>query len=70
MSGVQAGAIDVLTRPEARHRRERIARMRERIRQRRRERARRAHALRSRGSRATYVPGSEHSQMLRGPKGF
>jgi PleD family two-component response regulator len=70
MSGVQAGAIDVLTRPEARHRRERIARMRERIRQRRRERARRAHELRTSGPRAPFVSGSEHTHMLLGPKGF
>jgi hypothetical protein len=69
MSDVHAG-IGVLAVPEARHRREKIARMRERIRQRRRERARRAHALQSSGSHATYVPGSEHSQMLRSPKGF
>jgi hypothetical protein len=70
MSGVQAGMIGILTAPEARHRRERIARIRERIRQRRRERARRTHALRASGAPTSHVAGSEHTHLVRRPRGL
>jgi hypothetical protein len=42
-----------------------LAALRERIRQRSEERARRAHALRANGVAASYVPGSEHTHLLR-----
>jgi len=46
-----------------------LARLREGIRSRRLERARRAHALRASGPHAPYVPGSEHTHLLR-QRGF
>jgi hypothetical protein len=63
-----AGTI-VVGRGPTRSRRRRIAGLRERLRQRRIDRAARAHSLRVNGARAPFVPGSEHTHMLR-TKGF
>jgi hypothetical protein len=48
----------------------RLAAIREGLRRRREEQARRAHALRTNGAGASYIPGSEHSHILPRPKGF
>jgi hypothetical protein len=63
-----AGSITIGT-TATRPRRRRFAELRLRIRQRRLERAARAHSLRVSGARAPFVPGSEHTHMLR-TKGF
>jgi len=65
-----AGTIEIRSGYADKRRPSRLALLREGIRRRRRERARRAHALRESGIHAPYVPGSEHTHMLRRGKGF
>jgi hypothetical protein len=60
-------ATEYRTKPQ---RPSRLAAFREGIRQRREERARRAHALRANGAGSSYVPGSEHTHVMRRPRGF
>jgi hypothetical protein len=47
-----------------------LTQLRESLRQRREERARRAHTMRMNGSQASFVPGSEHTHVLRRRRGF
>ena len=61
--GIPTGRTKERARPRG------LTRLREGIRSRRLERARRAHALRASRPRAPYVPGSEHTHLLR-QRGF
>jgi hypothetical protein len=65
-----AGTIGIRTGTARRQRRPRLTAFIDGIRRRRQERARRAHALRTNRGGAPFVPGSEHTQLLRRPKGF
>jgi hypothetical protein len=65
-----AGTIGIRTGNTRKPQVSRLSLVREGIRQRRHERARRAHALRMNGARASFIPGSEHTHMLPGGKGF
>jgi CCAAT-binding transcription factor (CBF-B/NF-YA) subunit B len=48
----------------------RLAQIRDGISKRRQQRARRAYAMRMNGSRPSFVAGSEHTHLLRRPRGF
>jgi hypothetical protein len=65
-----SGTIGIRTGYARKQRRIRLTAFVDGVRRRRQERARRAHALRVNGAGASFVPGSEHTHVLRGPKGF
>jgi hypothetical protein len=65
-----AGTIGVRTRPQRSSRTGWLARLMLRARQQRLEHARRAHALRESAGPLGSVQGSEHSHLLRRPRGF
>jgi hypothetical protein len=64
-----AGTISIGTGKATRHRRHLLAELRQVIRRKRLDRAQRAYSLRVSGARPPFVPGSEHTHMLR-QRGF
>jgi hypothetical protein len=65
-----AGTIGIRTRRRRRPRTEWLTQLMLRVREQRMERARRAHAMRETSAGLTSVQGSEHSHLLRRPRGF
>jgi hypothetical protein len=64
-----AGTISIGARKERDRRPRPLAQLRERMRQRRLQRAERAYSMRTNGSGARSIPGSEHAHLVR-RKGF
>lgn len=65
-----AGTIGIRTGYARRPRASRLAQIRQAIRDRRQERAQRAYALRMSAQQVSFVPGSEHTHLMRRPRGF
>jgi hypothetical protein len=65
-----AGTIAITTGQTGRPRRRRLAELAAAIRTRRIERAERAYSLRANGARVQSVAGSEHTHLMRLPRGF
>lgn len=66
----RAGTIGIRTGYAKRQRRVHLSALVDGLRRRREERARRAHAMRMNGQGAAFVAGSEHTHLLRRPRGF
>lgn len=65
-----AGTITIGTGRPARSRRRHLAELRKTIRRRRLEHAERVHSLRANSAEVRSLPGSDHSHLVRRPRGF